>query len=278
MGKTNDVDIVIKRMISNGVVPMDDDDYDRCRFTGSQLDKIPFNIYDEANLIINNLFENCLYNFSMYKDEELLRNVGNLFNSIKIYVDNSDDLLKIYKFSSIISTKNKNDNGFFSPVGIMIPNKYNNLAHIYFTHEAHHLLKDVNPDEYKYMLKYADVIPMFYELVEADKLGDICKECIINNRLALLYNLYKELFSFNDSKNSYLSNVLKSKKFQYLNSFYYSIILFKMYKEKPDEILNLISRVLKGELSTFDMINILGIDGRDMDIHVRDELKILKKI
>lgn len=277
MDSEKDIEAVIERMIRNGVIPMDDDDYDRCIFTGEQIDEIPFKIYNETNIYPNKLYNKCLYNFQIYGDEELLRRVSNLFKSIKIYVDTNYNGLKIFKFRSLISITNKNENDFYSPTGIVIPGKYNALAPIYFTHETHHLLKDTNPEEYKYMLKYADVIPMFYELVEADKLGGGYEKALINNRLALLYNLNKELISYNHNDSLYLMRILKSKKYQYLNSFYYSVILFKLYKENPQGILNLIKKVLKREFTTFDLISILGIEGRDMDNYVKDEINILKK-
>ena len=40
MSKTNDIKSVIERMIQNGVIPMDESDYDRCMFTGDLLDDI----------------------------------------------------------------------------------------------------------------------------------------------------------------------------------------------------------------------------------------------
>ena len=192
MSKTNDIKSVIERMIQNGVIPMDEADYDRCMFTGDLLDDIPFTIYNEKEININELYENTLSSFTMYNDKALLIRISDLLKTIKIYIDNNSNGIKIFNFRTIIDTVNKNDNGFYTVKNIVIPGIYNNLAHIYFGHEAHHVLKDTNPAEYMFMLQLADVIPMFFELVQADQYGDVEKKAIINNRLALLKGLSKK--------------------------------------------------------------------------------------
>lgn len=65
-----------------------------------------------------------------------------------------------------------------------------------------------------------------------------------------------------------------------MNSFYYVVILYSMYKETPKKILDLVSRVLKQEITTLDMLNCLGIYGdikggtfeKELD-HIRKLLK-----
>ena len=214
----------------------------------------------------------------MYGDKRLLVNLYKTLHSAKIIINTDDsDSTKISQFKSSIDTTHKNANGMFSARGIMIPKRYNDLARVYFGHEAHHILKDVNPREYRYMLKYADVIPMFYELVESDKFDDTSKKAIINNRLALLYNIKNEMNNRDLYDDNYVRKIINSKKFQYLNSFYYSVILYRMYKINPHHILNLVKMVLNGEITTCDLINKLGINNRCLDYEVKDEIKVLKK-
>jgi len=47
----------------------------------------------------------------------------------------------------------------------------------------------------------------------------------------------------------------------YLNSFYYAVILYKMYKETPKKILDLVTKVLKHEMTTLQMLESLGLYG-----------------
>ena len=82
MSKTNDIKSVIERMIQNGVIPMDEADYDRCMFTGDLLDDIPFTIYNKKEININELYENTLNSFTMYNDKDLLTRLSDLLKSI----------------------------------------------------------------------------------------------------------------------------------------------------------------------------------------------------
>lgn len=277
MSKTNDIKSVIERMIQNGVIPMDEADYDRCMFTGDLLDDIPFTIYNEKEININELYENTLNSFTMYNDKDLLTRLSDLLKSIKIYKDNGFHGIKIYNFRTLLDTINKKDNGFFNVKGIVIPGRYNGLAHIYFGHEAHHVLKDTNPKEYMFMLQLADVIPIFFELVQADQYNEEGKNAIINNRFALLKGLSNELKVDKTDNDNYLQNAVKSKKYQYLNSFYYSVLLYRLYKDNPQYILGLVKKVLSGEITTYDLINKLDINSRYLDYDVEDEINILKK-
>ena len=277
MSKTNDIKSVIERMIQNGVIPMDEADYDRCMFTGDLLDDIPFTIYNEKEININELYENTLNSFTMYNDKDLLTRLSDLLKSIKIYKDNGFHGIKIYNFRTLLDTINRKDNGFYGVKGIVIPGRYNGLAHIYFGHEAHHALKDTNPKEYIFMLQLADVIPMFFELVQAEQYEEAGQKAIINNRLALLKGLSNELKVDKTGGASFLQNALKSKKYQYLNSFYYSVLLYRLYKDNPDYILNLVKMVLNGQMTTYDLINKLDINSRSLDYDVHDEINVLKK-
>lgn len=272
------VEEIVNRMIKNGVIPMSEYDYDICNFICDKLDETYLKIYEEKDINVQQLYNDTLESFAMYGDKRLLINLYKTLNSAKIFISNDNNYsTKISQFKTSIDTTHKNDTGMFNARGIMIPKKYNDLARVYFGHEAHHILKDVNPLEYRYMLKYADVIPMFYELVESDNFDETSKKAIINNRLALLYNIKKEMNNCNLSDENYIRKIINSKNFQYLNSFYYSVILYRMYKVNPQHILNLVKMVLNREITTNDLINKLGINNRFLDYEVTDEIKILKK-
>lgn len=159
---------------------------------------------------------------------------------------------------------------------ITIPQTVDYISDVYLGHEFHHVLKDTNPEESKIKYRFSEVIPMFYELVRADREAiEIVKKEIINRRIALLQ------FDLMAIKNNPLEYEKKlDKGLKYYNSFYYSLLLFRLYKENPRQVLALVSKVLKQELSTLDMLYILDLYDNGMDYVVKeemDELKLLLK-
>ena len=46
-----------------------------------------------------------------------------------------------------------------------------------------------------------------------------------------------------------------------MNSFYYALMLYSLYKETPNKILNLVNKVLNHEMTTFELLNNLGLYG-----------------
>lgn len=277
MSKYDEIERVINRMISNGVIPMDGNDFDICHFISDYIDNVPLTIYDDDNINIKKIYGDSLNSFSIYNDRELLLRIHNLLKEAKIYIDGNCKGPKITRFRSMIDTTNKTCDGHFKLKGIIVPNKFSNLASIYFGHEIVHSLKDTNPEEYKYMLKYADVIPMFYELVEADKYDEVSKKAIINNRLALLNSIKKELSYDDFYSDNFIKKIICSKKYQYLNSFYYSLLLYRLYKINPKEVLESVKLVLNGSITTYDLICNLGFNDRYFDNDVKEELVKIKK-
>ena len=67
------------------------------------------------------------------------------------------------------------------------------------------------------------------------------------------------------------------KKLQYFNSYYYALALYKRYKTDKILVLRLISRVLHGEISTLDLLNMLNIYDSDLDYVVSRELEEIKQ-
>lgn len=276
MSKYDEIERVVNRMISNGVIPMSEYDFDVCHFVSDYIDNVLLTVYDENDININILYRDSLNSFTIFDDMELLLRVHNLLKDTKIYLDRNLCNTKITSFRSSIDTINRTDDGNFKVKSITVPSKYNDLASIYFGHEIIHSLKDTNPSEYQYMLKYADVIPMFYELIESDKYDDISKKAIINNRLALLNSIKKEMRDDDFYSDNYIKKIICSKKCQYLNSFYYSILLYKIYKSNPKYILDLVKLVLNGKITTYNLICSLGLNDRELDNDVKEELIKIK--
>lgn len=279
MNKYEKVELIVNRMIENGVIPMSDYDYSVCNFVCDNLDDIPLMKYKEKKLNINQICMNSVNSFTIYDNHLLIDKIVNILKNITIYIDKSNSDSTISNFRSNINTSKRDGNNYFVPQSITIPENFNDLASLYFGHEIHHILKDVNPDEYKNMLLYADVIPMFYELIQSDLYDDVSKKAIINNRLALLSNL-KRFVTIHNTRNdsNYITNVIDSKRCQYLNSFYYSLMLYKLYNINPQYVLNIVKKVLMGDITTDTMIDIFGFHDRSLDNDVRDELNKIKRI
>ena len=153
---------------------------------------------------------------------------------------------------------------------------------VFIGHEFVHMNKELNYDEYKLGLKVNDVIPMLYEFIV---MGEDSKE-ILNIRLTLLaMNIQEYEYASqkvrSSGKEKDLYKVIRDRNAQYLNSFYYATILYKMYKNDPKMILDYIRRVIRCEMTTLDVLKDLGIyltDNNEMyDEQVQEFRGIIRK-
>ena len=64
----------------------------------------------------------------------------------------------------------------------------------------------------------------------------------------------------------------------YLNSFYYAVMLYNMYKETPKKILDLVSKVLKHEITTMEMLEMLDVYGDIRGSIFEKELNCIKRV
>lgn len=162
------------------------------------------------------------------------------------------------------------------------PLQFSETDRVAVGHEFVHLNKDLNYDEYKLGLTFCDVIPILYEFLV---MGEDSKE-ILNTRLTLL-SLNIEEYEFasqkmrSSGKEKDLYRVIRDRNAQYLNSFYYATVLYKMYKNDPKMILDYIRRVIRCEMTTLDMLKDLGIyltDNNEMyDEQVQEFRGIIRK-
>ena len=149
---------------------------------------------------------------------------------------------------------------------IIYPMQLDKTSYAFLGHEFHHALKDVNCKERKVRDRLSEVIPMFYEMICADEEvdTDISKE-ILKRRLILL----------DEDKNEETDDVVRQ--LQYFNSYYYALALFNRYGKDELLVLRLVSRVLTGEISTLDLLNMLNIYDKDLDYVVSKELYNIKE-
>lgn len=75
-----------------------------------------------------------------------------------------------------------------------------------------------------------------------------------------------------------LYKVLQNRSGQYLNIFYYDLVLYDMYKKNRDSIIEIIRRVLSREITTLDMLSELGIYNKGNNEVFDEELDNIKKV
>ena len=150
------------------------------------------------------------------------------------------------------------------PWDLNIPYELDELSHIFIGHEVMHVLAlSYNYEEWKYALLYNEVIPMLYELIQADDENFETKKNIINLRLSMLVKMYNN--AYNDEILEKLQNDKEGLKYyqipehQYFISFYYTALVYKMYNDSPEDILTIIKNVLNQKITTKEMLERLNI-------------------
>lgn len=167
-----------------------------------------------------------------------------------------------------------------------VPIKPDIMASLHLGHEHLHALKETNYYEYIDGFVLGDVITMLYEFILADKYPELKNE-IYRFRLYSLKedythyeNAINQMKKSKDDKDLY--KIIATRSGVYLNSYYYACILFDMYKSSPQMILDIVNRVLKHEMTTRDMLKILGLFHQDknsiFDSVFEDVKKCVKKV
>lgn len=163
---------------------------------------------------------------------------------------------------------------------IKVPIIMDSTASVMFGHELIHLVKETNYEEYVDAYVYSDVIPLLFEMI---KMYDVdSPRVLLAERMQLLLtdkkNFDEVTASINGEFNEY-QRYIQSRAGEYLNSYYYALILFNMYKSNPREILDYIRLVLNHKITTRGMLMALGIykDLEYKDVF-EEEFDLVKKI
>ena len=153
---------------------------------------------------------------------------------------------------------------------------------VFMGHEFIHMNKDLNFDENKLLMTYSDVIPILYEFIV---MGDDSKE-VLSARISFLsseiqgFEMATQMLKTSGREKD-LFKIIQSRSGQYLNSFYYATILYRMYLNDPRMILDYMGRVVRCEMTTLDMLKDLGIhlvDNNEMyDEQVQEFRRIVRK-
>ena len=162
---------------------------------------------------------------------------------------------------------------------IFTPRILDENAFLLLGHELIHAIKDTNYSEFQLQLTLAEVIPNFYEIVIAENIPEITKN-YWNCRLEIIKMLIEEYQAISDDLSRSLFNRealkhLLSFKGLYLNSFYYALVLYNLYKLQPDWVRKNVLLVLDHKITTKDMLVKLGIYEMNNDKLVSDEIQRL---
>lgn len=203
-------------------------------------------------------------------------NVMAFTNVIPIYDDN-------YLFSTGIKYGRLKGNVVDTSSGyidyILTPRILDENAFLLLGHELIHAIKDTNYPEFQLQFTLAEVIPNFYEIVIAESIPEITKN-YWNCRLEIVKMLIEEYQAISDdlSRSVFNREALKyllSFKGLYLNSFYYALVLYNLYKLQPDWVMKNVLLVLDHKITTKDMLVKLGIYEMNNDKLVSDEIQRL---
>lgn len=277
MNMISEIDSILNRMISNGVFSMSKDEYDVCSFVARRIPEGGRIFAGRDVLTLDDTIQTTIDLFSVYDDAQIIDKVVSLLEKDNIKtkpVNNSSHGINVFS-TSIETVKDSRD--LFSFRHFTLPDQFGSLSPLYLGHEVHHALKDINPNEYQYKLRYADVIPLFFELISADKYKDIDRTLILNNRIEMLFQCKFMLQDhYANSTRTIFNEFNNSKVCQYLGSFYYAVALYIMYQNNPHKILDMVKKVLLHEKSTYDILSDNNI-GRNFDKDVSEFMKVLQK-
>ncbi len=270
-------------------------DLDVCNYICKQSLNVSFNPYNimvSKEITLDELIARTLGEVKVFGDDIMLY-VYALITAIPINMQNED----ILEYScNVTYSLQKENNEIISNSGhisnFCIPKYLNEYSVFGFGHENMHALKETYYEEYKKAFTLGETIPLFFELLmfnPSDKLRyDLIRDRIFNlniNKKEYLIadkllnkngSYYSDVDDFYKSRSIY--EYVRSKCGVYLNSFYYAIILYSMYKENPRKILNYVISVLNQQITTFDMLSYLDIYGDIKGERFEKELVKIKRL
>lgn len=250
-------------------------DLEVCKYVTKQMVPVDLECLNMGEIISRTeLVERSLEEVKKFGLIPYLR-VKNLSSKIPLNVNEETILRYEHCFDFEYNLKSGEVLSWNNSAYIISPTLYD-LSVYMLTHEHMHALKDINLNEFRDTL--VEVIPLFYELMIFDS-DEKMKRELMRYRLGVLYaegvvfsecnkelingeiSYSKNLFDESDCETYGLYNFARSDSGKYLNSFYYSMMLYLKYQENPRKILHLVSKVLNNRLTTFELLNKLGIYG-----------------
>ena len=215
--------------------------------------------------------------------EEYFKRLMNILGKTKCYVAFSGNLRYACHVVYNVDDEHKEvirDSGVVDHY--KLPQVISELGPIFLGHEHIHALKETNYLEYQDSLRVGDVIPLFYELVQVKENYQGIYQIWLNARFYLLNDLKKQydnacLMANRDFKNKDIYKLMYMRTGQYLNSFYYAVLLYRRYLDDKDLIIGLVNKVLNQQMTTLELLKSLGLYGIDNNLKFEKELNNLKK-
>ena len=218
------------------------------------------------NDILNKSFE-C---FTIFNNNQLFDELGLLSNVDCVYENGNYEFDKFSVRSKLVLLST---GAYTVPQQLLVPCNIKKASAYYLSHDMCHMLKERNPQECALKNGYLEVIPMLVEFIFSYSKDNESFKVILNNRVKRLKNNandYMRLYDCYVSAKTYEEKKLYltalSELGKYLHSFYYTLVLFKIYlsdnqyfadsgKSNKKYILDLISKVLLCKMTTKDMID-----------------------
>lgn len=237
-----------------------------CDYVIPQIPEIHFNKTNQNSISTTQLFTRSLENLRKYIKEDCYKQLFAIVYTTPHYQLDEESAFVNISYKQNPLTQEINKSGIIKSYGI--PTTLYETDIITLVHEHIHVLKDTNYYEYQNAFVTGEVLPIFFEIINYER--SRLKRMALSDRLQLLYRskevcLYikeKEVnlkSSQNESSNYDIYDFAKGYAGVYLNSFYYALILYDLYKKDPIKILKLISKVLNHQITTLELLNKLNI-------------------
>lgn len=218
------------------------------------------------NDVLNKSFE-C---FAIFNNNQLFEDLGLLSNVDCVYENGNFEFDKFGVKSKLVLLST---GAYTIPQQLLVPCNIKKVSTYYLSHDICHMLKERNPYECALKNGYLEVIPMLVELIFSYSKDYESFRVILNNRIKRLKNNANDYMHLYDcyvnaktqnEKKLYLTALSELGK--YLHSFYYTLVLFKIFlsdnqyftdsgKSNKKYILDMICEVLLCKITTKDMID-----------------------
>lgn len=217
---------------------------------------------DNIKSDLNDVRKNALLYFSIFNDKDIINRVIEDLNKVEYYTHTDNDYSLFYVYANIIASKT---GCFKEPTQMFVPDDMRFSSSVFMVHEITHMLKERNPKECQEFSYFGEVIPMLMELIisysfEYDKVVDVFNKRSNFIRCSSqsfdeLYQTYKFL---TDKDEIRVYKAALNESGTYVSSFYYTLVLFALFLQNKDLVLDLIKKVLRCECSTGDIIKYIG--------------------
>ena len=229
-----------------------------------------FNVCDSKKVAkkkkIQEVVNESIDSLSIFNDDEIISKTKAIVFSVplnSIYTNpNVFGCVVGYNHSDVEETKKG------EVLRYNIPNKLNELSSIQLGAQHIHALKETNAKEHENTFVTGNVLSFLYELISIEQQDINFQKDYLNMRLQYLNACIFEYKNARDVYNNKEKNDSNEEQvyFDYLNrvgaeinSFYYALILYNLYKNDPTLITNYVNKVLNHELTTVDVLEELAI-------------------